>query len=208
MPENKDYFKPEDRYIRTISGRKFYLKSDDTSTIFLDDITHALSNMGRFTGHTKRFYSVAEHSVLVSSIVSTVTKDPRIILQALMHDASEAYLADISSPFKGALTNYRMYEDSVWGRISAKYGIRQVLYSQVKWADWVALFAEALTLQPDSEVHTWVNFDKYGEAAFAQIQKAGIPSLTHRQAEDLMHRLFRRYSKLCKLKQEAAHGNK
>jgi hypothetical protein len=190
MPSD-EWFNEEDRHIRTISGMKFYLAGApaDPSGICLKDICHALSHIGRFTGQTKRFYSVAEHSLLVFNIVSKYTSRPEILLQALLHDASEAYLADISSPFKGALTNYRKLEERVWCRIAFKYGLNPIMHPMIKEADWVALFAEALVLQPNSEVHTWARFEDYGDGARRQLAEEGIPNMRPDEARLKMRML-------------------
>ena len=199
MPSNIAYKREEDRHIRTLSGRKFFLKSEDVTAIHLADITASLSNMCRFTGQVQRFYSVAEHSILVAALVSRMTTDPMKILQALMHDSTEAYLADISSPFKGALLNYKEYEDSIWSRIARKYDIEPVLCEEVHFADWVALFAEATVLQPNSSVFLWDRHDDYGIYAYWVIDTLGLPALTHRQAEDKLFRLVNKYLLKCGL---------
>lgn len=187
MPSD-EWFIEEDRHIRTYSGQKFYLAGaeDDPSGICLPDICHALSHIGRFTGHTSRSYSVAEHSLLVYETVKKGTDNPEILLQALLHDSSEAYLADISSPFKGALANYKELETRVWMRIANKYGLLTEMHPMVKNADWIALFAEAIELQPNSEVDTWVHYDRYGAAARKQLAEEGIPDLHPVEARTFM----------------------
>src|SRR5271156_4912831 len=80
-------------WIQTFTGKKFYPFNPKPQDIDIRDIAHALSNICRFTGHTKRFYSVAEHSRNVAKLVPAHMK-----LQALLHDASEAYLCDIARP--------------------------------------------------------------------------------------------------------------
>ena len=82
-------------YIRTFTGRKFFPLDPNPADIDIIDIAHALSMQCRYTGHTKEFYSVAQHS----TIISFACPDPDA-LWGLLHDASEAYLSDISSPVK------------------------------------------------------------------------------------------------------------
>jgi uncharacterized protein len=82
-------------WILTYTGRRFSPLAPRPEDVCIEDIAHALANKCRFTGHTQRFYSVAEHSVLVQSLVS-----PPYGLAALLHDAAEAYLPDIASPIK------------------------------------------------------------------------------------------------------------
>lgn len=193
MPSNEDKFDDKSRHIRTISGRSFYLYDKGNEGIYLPDICHALSNICRFTGHVTRFYSVAEHSILVAHLVAQRTKDPRVILQALMHDSSEAYLADISSPFKGALKNYKKLENRTWKRIARAFGIRPNLHPLVKQADWIALFAEATVLQPDSRVHTWDFYPLYAIPARDQVRDKGIPKFTPEQAARKLEKEVMKY---------------
>lgn len=82
-------------WIQTYSGRRFWPLDPRTEDVCLDDIAHALSNLCRFTGHVKTFYSVAQHCVLASRAVH-----PDVAMLALLHDAAEAYLGDIARPWK------------------------------------------------------------------------------------------------------------
>jgi hypothetical protein len=86
-------------YIRTYSGRKVYPFDLSEEHVCLDDITHALANICRYTGHVQLFYSVAQHSCLMAEF-NTTPCDPRVLL---LHDAAEAYLNDIASPVKHTL---------------------------------------------------------------------------------------------------------
>ena len=80
-------------YSMTASGLGFDPEDPKPEAIVIEDIAHALSNICRFGGHTGSFYSVAQHSVLVS--LHTNAKFARA---GLMHDASEAYIGDIIRP--------------------------------------------------------------------------------------------------------------
>lgn len=83
-------------WIQTASGRQFWPLDPRAEDVDINDIAHALSQLCRFTGHTRHFYSVAQHSVLCSQILEA----PETQLLALMHDAGEAYLGDIARPWK------------------------------------------------------------------------------------------------------------
>lgn len=85
-------------WIQTRSGKAFDLLRPLASAIELDDIAHSLSMLCRFVGHTPHFYSVAEHSVYVSRCVPK-----RFRRAALLHDAHEAYVGDLSSPLKRSI---------------------------------------------------------------------------------------------------------
>ena len=79
----------------TVSGKLIDLFKPDPALITLEDIAHGLSNICRWNGHTKSFYSVAEHSFRVAKLVQ-----PSKRLTALLHDAEEAYWGDVISPLK------------------------------------------------------------------------------------------------------------
>ena len=78
-------------WIQTCSGRRFSFRQTDPNSISVEDIAHALGNLCRFTGHSRRFYSVAEHSVFVSYLL-----DPPLDLWGHTHDAAEIYVNDLS----------------------------------------------------------------------------------------------------------------
>jgi uncharacterized protein len=104
--------------IETYSGRWFEPLNPNPADINIGDIAHALSNQCRFSGHTSRHYSVAEHSVHVSKKLPT-----GLMLFGLLHDASEAYLVDIPAPLKhtDAFRAYREHEQKLQDMIYTKY---------------------------------------------------------------------------------------
>jgi len=85
-------------HILTYTGKYIDLEDPEIEKLDLRDIAHALSNIARFTGHTDKFYSVAQHSVLASR-AGRVHGD-KAALSLLFHDAHEAYLGDVSHPLK------------------------------------------------------------------------------------------------------------
>lgn len=85
-------------YIRTFTGKQFYPFQMHRNEYDIHDIAHALSNLCRYNGHSKLFYSVGQHSVYVSKLVSREDA-----LEALLHDAAEAYIGDIPRPMKRTL---------------------------------------------------------------------------------------------------------
>lgn len=94
--------------ILLLSGEYFDLAEPEACAFQVSDIAHALGNICRFTGHTQRFYSVAEHSVICSHMVP-----PEDAMAALMHDAAEAFIGDVSSPLKSLLPDYKAVEQRV-----------------------------------------------------------------------------------------------
>lgn len=89
--------------IETYSGAFFDFLDPDPATVAVEDVARALSNTCRFGGHTARFYSVAEHALLVRHLVVNEAGRPDLALPALHHDSHEAYLGDIPTPLKGVL---------------------------------------------------------------------------------------------------------
>jgi 5'-deoxynucleotidase YfbR-like HD superfamily hydrolase len=87
-------------YLQTVSGRWVNPFDPDPEQFDAGDIARALANQCRFGGHCRPFYSVAQHSVIVSELVEARGGDAEDVFAALMHDASEAYLGDMPHPLK------------------------------------------------------------------------------------------------------------
>jgi hypothetical protein len=124
--------------------------------IEIKDIALSLSRICRFTGHCHEFYSVAEHSVRVSRLCSTLltergstVEEVRVqALWGLLHDASEAYVADLSRPVKHApgMAGYRALEKLVQRVVCRRFGLHQDEPAVVKEADTILLTTEARDL--------------------------------------------------------------
>lgn len=130
-------------YIQTRSGEHLFLQSPDPWKITLEDIAHALSNLCRFTGHTSTFYSVAQHSVMVAHMVQDAGCNLATQRAALMHDAAEAFLGDVSSPLKSLLPEYKELEDIWWRAVAHRFALLPELPRTVKLFDARAVVAEA-----------------------------------------------------------------
>ncbi len=131
-------------YLQTVSGR--YVNPFDPQPGQLDagDIARALANQCRFGGHSRVFYSVAQHSVLVSRLVDERGGDAEDAFAALMHDATEAYLGDMPHPLKhrSALgAAFREAEDHLEQAIRARFGIKADV-PEIKPADRALLATE------------------------------------------------------------------
>lgn len=134
--------------IRTYTGKVFDLKILDPESICIEDIAHGLSLTARFGGHLEKLYSVAQHSFYVSQNVSRENQ-----LAALLHDASEAYMGDMPSPFKKMMPDFKQCEDNLMKVIAKKFGFEYPLHSEIKKADAYLLKIEwdsyvAKTSQP------------------------------------------------------------
>jgi hypothetical protein len=126
-------------WIQVASGRQFWPMDPRPTEVFIDDIAHALSLLCRFGGHCLRFYSVAEHSVLLSRHVSAPHK-----LWALLHDASEAYLVDVPRPLKPFLIGYEAAEGKIMRAIAVRFNLHLGLPAEVKALDRAILTDERL----------------------------------------------------------------
>jgi hypothetical protein len=131
-------------WIQTYTGKKFFPLNPNVSDICIEDIAQALSNICRFNGHCKHFYSVAQHSVIVSYMCNE-----EYALQGLLHDSSEGSgLGDWASPVKnsGEFENYKFYEKQLQEMIYKKFNLPIKEHPSVKEADIRVLATEARDL--------------------------------------------------------------
>jgi len=126
------------------SGEHFDIKNP---VFDIQDISYALSNLCRFNGHCSEFYSVAEHSVLVAWLLAEWDQSPEVIMQGLMHDATEAYLSDVPAPFKQLLPDWRALDEDLEEKLWKHFNLGEKS-PMVKKADWYAVFIEANQLLP------------------------------------------------------------
>lgn len=147
---------PGSGWIQTFTGRPFSPVDPDPEDIVIEDIAHALSNLCRFAGHVRQFYSVAQHSVLVSELVErSVPREfkefrARWALLGLLHDAAEAYVVDLPSPIKHLpeLAGFRHIEHGVERAVEERFDLHTGGRGKalVKEADFVLLLTEARDL--------------------------------------------------------------
>ena len=97
-------------WIQTYTGKPFDIFEPDQMSINLWDIAHSLANQARFNGHTMEFYSVAQHSIIVSRLVPNHLDMEAI---GLLHDASEAYIGDLVRPIKKSMPSYVEVEEKI-----------------------------------------------------------------------------------------------
>lgn len=97
--------------ITTYTKKNFDPLNVDESLLDIKDIAHALSLICRGNGHVQHFYSVAQHSLACAKEAKTRGYSKEVILGCLLHDASEAYLSDVTRPIKRKLTYYLEVED-------------------------------------------------------------------------------------------------
>lgn len=108
-------------YITTYSKIHFTPLEPKAEQILIEDIAHAQSLMTRANGHFPEFYSVAQHSIACGKEALAREYSDRLVLACLLHDASEAYLSDITRPVKGELPGYRKIEKKLQTVIYQKF---------------------------------------------------------------------------------------
>ena len=124
-------------WMQTFTGRKFYPRDPFAADVCVEDIAHALSMQCRYAGHCLRFYSVAEHCVLMARSPALAGESLEIRLGALMHDAAEAYFVDIVRPVKRYLDGYLAMEKNAMRAICDQLRVPRwaVAHDLVKSAD-------------------------------------------------------------------------
>lgn len=134
----------DDNWIQTFTGRQFWPLDPSADDIDIVDIAHSLSMKCRFNGHSKVFYSVAQHSRIVSFLCPT-----RDALWGLLHDAAEAYLPDVARPIKGSLVGFREIEDNILWCVAKRFGLSWPMPESIHAADLRALATEQRDVMGD-----------------------------------------------------------
>jgi uncharacterized protein len=140
----------------TVNGVIFNLAEPDPDMVLAADIVTGLSNYCRFGGHMTKFYSVAQHCVLVALLAPASLRKA-----ALLHDASEAYLGDVIKPLKNILGDtYMNLEAMVMNVITERYQVSESDLEAVKEYDKQAVVLEDQALRM---------FDKQARADWNEI---------------------------------------
>lgn len=126
-------------WMQTFTGVQFWPLAPKVEDIRIEDIAHGCANVCRYGGHTRSFYSVAQHCVIVSNLVPAEDA-----LWGLLHDASEAYLGDAIQPLKTqpAWEAFRAIEHRLQAAICQRFGLPEQQPASIKPADRIALVAE------------------------------------------------------------------
>jgi len=134
-------------WMQTFLGKRYWPLDPKPGDVFIEDIAHALALTCRFNGHPIEFYSVAQHSVLVSRLLPE-----KLQLQGLLHDAAEAYLGDIITPVKWV--EFEKIEEKNLKVIFERFGVEWPMHPDVKSADLAMLATEARDIM-GGERHPW-----------------------------------------------------
>lgn len=140
-------------YILTFKKKEFYPLDPNIEDIDIEDIAHALSLLCRANGHFKHFYSVGLHSLNCAYEAIARGYSENVVLGCLLHDASEAYLADITRPVKKHLHKYLEFENVLQNKIFEKWiptftdEEKKLVFEiddAILYYEFVALFGEKL----------------------------------------------------------------
>lgn len=142
----------KDAWLFTHKGKRFFPLEPTQDMIDIEDIAHALAREGRFGNHTAKLYTVAQHAVIMSYLVS-----PENQLWALHHDDSEAYLCDIPRPLKmlPIFETYASIEDRLMRVICDKFNLPHEMPEEVANMDRALCSAEAKCLFANAIPPEW-----------------------------------------------------
>lgn len=147
-------------WMQTFTGKQFYPLDPQPEEIDPMDIAHGISMQCRYNGHVSRFYSVAEHCVLIAEHLIEVGYDKDTILWGLLHDATESYVGDMVRPLKKHMPAFVEAEDVVMGAIAERFGLSSTtMPSAVKDADNRILLDERAALLKEPPAAWDVPFD-------------------------------------------------
>ncbi|RNL61002.1 phosphohydrolase [Nocardioides marmoriginsengisoli] len=146
-PEDLDWVRGG--WMQTYTGAQFWPLSPRAEDLNVADIAHSLSLQCRYNGHVDRFYSVAEHCVLVSQAVP-----PEDALWGLLHDAAEAYVGDMIRPLKRSMPDFVHAENQILRVIAGEFDLPPEIPESVHEADARILLTERTELLSGTR-HQW-----------------------------------------------------
>lgn len=148
--------KPEvmESFITTYTGKHVNPFKLDLQDIDIRDIAHALSLTCRGNGHVKHFFSVGQHCINCALEAKARGYSDRIILGALLHDASECYISDIPSPLKDSFPEIKRAEDKILDTVMVRFlgtGLLEQEKRMIKIIDRAMLKADLYYLLGDGK---------------------------------------------------------
>jgi hypothetical protein len=151
--------------ILTLSRRYWSFHNIEQNHVAIEEIAHGLAFECRYGNQCPEFWSVAQHSLLVVDILREHygISDPMILLQGLLHDASEAFLGDMTTPLKNLLPDYKALEERTQNHLLGNLHVDANLHPSVRLADLLALGIEKRDI--------WENYDKWEVLGNLEIPK-------------------------------------
>jgi hypothetical protein len=155
----------ETGWMQTYSGRKFWPLAPRAQDVELADVAHGLAMTCRYGGHSRMFYSVAEHCILVSQFVEMHARNAgkpadevrQLAQLALMHDSAEAYIGDMIRPLKHQpeMAEFRRAEIAIEAEIAKAFWLQwsPEAHQIVKSVDDRILVDEIEYLMPNPEMY-------------------------------------------------------
>ena len=187
-------------YITTVTGKHFYPLNPNPQDIDIEDIAHALSLICRANGHFRYFYSVAQHSIACAKEAIERGYSLEVTLGCLLHDASEAYLCDVTRPVKKHIPQYLRAEEKlqevIWKRFIGRE-LTDTEQQQIFEIDDHILSMEFHLLMPEDLNEDYRNLQsectcKYQDSKevkerFIQLAHILKYEITMREAKQLLH---------------------
>lgn len=153
------------RYMHTSNGKKYWPLDPHPQEVHIEVVAHHLATRCRYNGavqhpvfRSKIFYSVAEHSVLVSRYIEEVLGRPEYALEGLLHDGSEAYNGDLIRPLKydeSFRAPFKIVEERNEAAGASRFGLVYPYPKEVKVADEAVTAAEVLQIVPKDPSENW-----------------------------------------------------
>ena len=173
-------------WLQTFSGIQIFPNDPKPKDFYIEDIARGLGNMPRFNGQTIKFYSVAQHCV-----VGSYQAPKEHALAFLLHDATEAFLADLVRPAKRQLPDYVAMEKKMGRAISEKFNLPIEMHPLVKEVDNRMLVTEARQILSGAGIRWWENKNSCDYAVpYPIVIKPWTPERSRRE-------FLERYYQLC-----------
>ena len=166
-------------WIRLHSGGKFHFLKPRAKEVNIKDVAWNLSHICRFTGATKKFYSVEQHSCLVCDILPDEFKP-----EGLLHDGPESTISDLNSVLKSLLPEYKVVECRIEKVFAKKFNLRFPFPPEVKIADLVLLATEMRDLMPGKD---------YESLPYEPLPKKIVPWSIEKSRKEFMKRFNHLY---------------
>lgn len=141
----------------TISGRSFDYKNITKDSIYIPDVIHSLTGIGRFNGHSTRIYTVGEHTLMCLIMAEKLGFSNRMKLLVFLHDFTEGYCGDCPAPLKYLLPQFQEVEANIETAIYEHLDIEpptEEEYNLIKRIDLTMLAIE----MRDLTKHDWESF--------------------------------------------------